>query len=299
MAYSSVNGVYRIGKLLLLSFSTYSEGVMGQYLNYTDEDIIRSCKEVKSCAKLLEKLGLRPCGGNYSTMKRKISELNIDCSHWTCMGWNKGQKLKGWDEYKNNNRLKVHLVNELGKKCEKCGLSHWLDQEITLELHHVDGDRANNILENLELLCPNCHSLTKNWRGRKSDSSHDDLSNVDRIIKPISEKKKIVRVKKEKKPTRDIAKNEIEDLLGRMPLQNVAKALGVSRVILWEKLKLFGIEYAKFSYPKQILRRVERPPYEDLKKELASSNYSAMGRKYGVSDNAIRKWMKIYEKYGE
>jgi hypothetical protein len=36
-----------------------------------------------------------------------------------------------------------------------------------LELHHKDGDRTNNILSNIELLCPNCHALTDNYRGSK------------------------------------------------------------------------------------------------------------------------------------
>lgn len=45
-----------------------------------------------------------------------------------------------------------------------------------------------------------------------------------------------------------------------------------------------------------IQRKVERPSYETLLKELEESNYSAVGRKYGVSDNSIRKWLKSYKK---
>jgi hypothetical protein len=44
------------------------------------------------------------------------------------------------------------------------------------------------------------------------------------------------------------------------------------------------------------LRRVERPPYEQLMAELAATSYSAVGRTYGVSDNAIRKWVRAYER---
>lgn len=43
-------------------------------------------------------------------------------------------------------------------------------------------------------------------------------------------------------------------------------------------------------------RKVERPPYEQLLEELANSSYLAIGRKYGVSDNAIRKWVRQYER---
>jgi hypothetical protein len=45
-------------------------------------------------------------------------------------------------------------------RCEECGLSEWRGEALPLELHHVNGDRHDNRLENLALLCPNCHSQT-------------------------------------------------------------------------------------------------------------------------------------------
>ncbi|NBP01952.1 MAG: HNH endonuclease, partial [Proteobacteria bacterium] len=50
--------------------------------------------------------------------------------------------------------------------CNKCGISKWLDKPITLELEHKDGNNKNNSRDNLEGLCPNCHSITDTWRGR-------------------------------------------------------------------------------------------------------------------------------------
>ena len=50
--------------------------------------------------------------------------------------------------------------------CENCGLSTWLGNPIPLELHHIDGDKTNNTLENFQLLCPNCHALTDSYRGK-------------------------------------------------------------------------------------------------------------------------------------
>lgn len=52
-------------------------------------------------------------------------------------------------------------------RCERCGLTEWYGQYISLELHHIDGNTHNNVLTNLELLCPNCHSLTPNYKWRK------------------------------------------------------------------------------------------------------------------------------------
>lgn len=65
-------------------------------------------------------------------------------------------------------KLKSRLLKEGIKQhsCECCGLSFWLDKPIPLELHHVDGNKYNNQIENLSLLCPNCHALTDNYRAK-------------------------------------------------------------------------------------------------------------------------------------
>jgi hypothetical protein len=52
-------------------------------------------------------------------------------------------------------------------RCEVCGISGWLGRPLSLALHHVNGDGEDNRLENLQLLCPNCHSQTENFAGRK------------------------------------------------------------------------------------------------------------------------------------
>lgn len=67
-----------------------------------------------------------------------------------------------------SNKVRIKLLEEGYKehKCESCGKTTWLGNPIPLELHHKDGNRNNNDLENYELLCPNCHALTDNYRGK-------------------------------------------------------------------------------------------------------------------------------------
>ena len=142
-----------------------------KYRNYTDQDIITFAKEVKSIAGLLRKLDLVCVGGNYATIKRHLKRLDIDTSHWTGRGWTKDQRLKDWTGYRRNSRLKLNLIKDRGHVCEECLNSIWRDVLIPLELEHIDGDRLNNCLENLKLLCPNCHALTPTWRRCKSSLS--------------------------------------------------------------------------------------------------------------------------------
>ena len=140
---------------------------MRRYREYTDEQVTSYAKDVKSIAGLLKRLGLRPAGGNYANIKRIIQRLNINTSHWTGQAWNKDAKLKDWSDYTKVCYLKKHLIKLRNYQCEKCKLTEWMTFPIPLEVHHIDGDRTNNTLDNLELLCNNCHGLTDTWRKPK------------------------------------------------------------------------------------------------------------------------------------
>jgi hypothetical protein len=65
-------------------------------------------------------------------------------------------------------KLKNRIINEGVKKnvCETCGCTSWQGKQINLELHHADGNRQNHMLNNLKLLCPNCHSQTDTYRAK-------------------------------------------------------------------------------------------------------------------------------------
>lgn len=144
---------------------------------YTLEQLTLIIKNSKSIAQVLNKLNLKPAGGNYITIKKIIKKQNIDTKHFNGQSWSKGKKLRPRkninfylkkDNYVQTNRLKKRLIAEniFERVCTNCKMTKWLDKPIPLELHHIDGCCTNNELTNLTLLCPNCHALTDNYRGK-------------------------------------------------------------------------------------------------------------------------------------
>ena len=63
-------------------------------------------------------------------------------------------------------KKKKYLLETQGHHCWKCNNSTWNDQPIPLEIEHIDGHSENNSLENLSILCPNCHAQTPTYKGR-------------------------------------------------------------------------------------------------------------------------------------
>jgi Zn finger protein HypA/HybF involved in hydrogenase expression len=79
-------------------------------------------------------------------------------------------------------RLKKRIVLEQSSKCNHCGINSWNGKPITLELEHKDGNHSNNQRDNLEAICPNCHSQTETWRGRNKQNKRNKVSD-DEIVK--------------------------------------------------------------------------------------------------------------------
>ena len=234
--------------------------------SYTIEEFKIAVEESYSISQALMKLGLSPRGGNYKVFKKFQKLYNIDTSHFTGQGHMKGKKnntltkclseiLVKDCEY-SSNKLRKRLIEEGIKehKCECCGLTEWLGEPIPLELDHIDGDHYNNLIENLKILCPNCHAKTPTYRGRNKKNKNSET----------------IRTKKERIRTKKIYN---------------CTSCGVE---LAGKCKT-GLCHSCHSKSQ---RKIERPSKEQLIEEIEKSSYLAVGRKYGVSDNAIRKWIK-------
>lgn len=146
----------------------FVEMPVAKWTKYSEQELNTMVKNSNSYADFGEKMGYARTGGSGTRVaKEVIDKFNLDISHFTHSGTVEFdyERFQYGKAIKPANMIKA-LVALRGHKCEKCGNTEWLNQPIILEVHHKDGDHLNNVLENLELLCPNCHSLTENWRGK-------------------------------------------------------------------------------------------------------------------------------------
>jgi len=151
---------------------------MRQYKNYTDEEFITAWKSSTSVRQVIKKLGLKEAGGNYNNAKQKAEKLGLSKDHMTGQGHLKGkthayntrpiEELLVENSRYQSHKLKLRLIKEGLKehKCECCGITEWNGQPTPIELDHIDGNHYNNTIENLRILCPNCHAQTETYCGK-------------------------------------------------------------------------------------------------------------------------------------
>lgn len=230
-----------------------------------------------------------------NNLKTHLDNLNIDYSHIKKEKIFKNHTPKldldiilvENSLYTNMTSLKQRLIKELNWKyeCSGCHKSTYTNDWVTnvpipLEIDHINGVHTDNRIENLRFICPNCHACTKNYKGRNM-----------RIA---------IENKKKKETPENIAKDILEDIIKKVEKEvtkkepnkcldcgnNLSKKQNERCLTCENKNKFI-----------KACEKSNRPSLEQLFKDVKELNYTQTGKKYGVSDNTIRKWIKIYEKY--
>ena len=231
----------------------------------TDEEFVELVKSSETYVDIRRFFGFINTG-NVRTIKQRIKKLNIDVSHFARGDFSYRTNYKSKtkpledvmvvDSEYSRGTLKNRLIR-LGlikNECSICGLKDiWNNKNIVMVLDHINGISNDHRLENLRMVCPNCNSQLDTFCRKNSNKN----------IKIKKEKK--IKIKKEKK-------------------------IYLCSVCGGEKKSKIGSVCGGCAKIKQ--RKVNRPTKELLMRDINELGYKGCGRKYGVSDNAIRKWLK-------
>ena len=163
---------------------------MKKWERFTRQEIEQFVSESYSYAELAKRCGYgEQSGSAIAEMHFVITQFNLDISHFTGQGWLKGKtyqsdKYVPFEEYiqgghAQTNKIRKKLLREGLKEhiCECCLNTMWNNVPIPLEVHHKDGNKDNNDIDNLQLLCPNCHALTDTYKGKNTKKHKQNVSN--------------------------------------------------------------------------------------------------------------------------
>lgn len=217
-----------------------------QILTWINQGVTKAfmCKELKckpeTLNNYLHKMGIEYAG------RPGVHSEEYDTRYKTAIEYiNSGSAIK-------SHTLKYKLIRDGIKKkeCELCGLSTWQEKEIPLELHHKDCNHYNNDIENLMILCPNCHSI------QKGNSGANIGKNTINLFKEQSKSYYCCDCRKE------ISSRAIRC----KACAAIERQRGLSR----------------------------KPDRKTLKTLIRTTSFLEIGRQFGVSDNAVRKWCDSY-----
>lgn len=242
-------------------------------MEFTEAELRSAIAGSSTWAETLRRIDYCPSGGNHATVRKYARLWAIPTDHFDSDRRQNAalrRKPRPLSEVlvRRSTYGRGHLKRRLyaeglkQRRCELCGQGEeWRGGRLSLILDHINGVRDDHRLENLRIVCPNCAATlpTHCGRGFRKPRTPKDCPGCASQFVPASARQKYC--------SRECARAR-----GRVSGEGVLKP---------------G------------LRRVERPSYEQLMAEIEATSFSAVGRRYGVSDNAVRKWLRFYERQRE
>lgn len=279
-----------------------------------DANIIREViKTVESWRALAIKLGMTyPSTTVYTHLRPFCKNNKIDFSHFMGQAVNKGKQFPNKrveiESYLNNERLiNTHALKgkllECGLKkhrCEKCMNAEWLGEPIPITLHHIDGNSANNNLDNLQILCPNCHAKTDNYCGKNQNRTKEYIVTPD-----IDFLTQIPLWENTAQLLRSLGLSLAQAHYNRI---NKLMILNPEVKFKEKELKLVPEDCYRTTSgqlkkrgdplwrtkPKPHQHKVKHPSKEELEKMIWEKSILQISKDYGITDNSIRAWCRRY-----
>jgi hypothetical protein len=247
-------------------------------LPYTREQLEKATDGATCYSDIFRALNIKINGGSYVWLKKILAknDIEVDFSQYNqCHNLIKGgyqatlKKLEDLysttDDISNGSRMNAKrlrtfmLFKGREEKCEECGLIEWRGTKIRLDIHHIDGDCYNNHISNLQFICPNCHR--QETIQYKESFPWSSLAMEDKY----TFKKEQKRPKKEKSPK---------------------CCFDCGAYISQDAERCSTCYFATRN-------KIEWPSDELLKGLVGEFSLLSLGKKLGVSDNAIKKRCKL------
>ena len=220
-------------------------------------DVIAQSNTYSDC---LRAFGLSTAGSSSRTaLKRRIAELNCSIEHFGLRPTQQPSRttmpleliLIENSTYTNRERLKQRLLRAglLQYKCHECGLTKWRKKPISLQLEHKNGVNNDNRLENLVLLCPNCHSQTPTFAGRNTTATRQ--ARLKKVVEPVSQSQqqdKRISEQQKQKNSKKPDKETLHNLLLTYSFVQVGKIYNVTDNAVRKWCKSYGLPHLSSQY---------------------------------------------------